>query len=131
MTSDVVGSPSTSPLSHPSERKMVTSIHAIPRFGARRRQRQGVLVALLENLIGELSVGQGAGELSQRPDHHGEDAERLHACRLGIVGCQAGGDVVDDCQHAVGVGPFGCLRAAPDLVEQGGGRQPLSGLSRC
>ena len=31
-------------------------------------------------------------------------------------------------QHAVGVGPFGCLRAAPDLVEQGGGRAAVVGV---
>ena len=47
---------------------------------------EGVVDALLEDLVGELSVGQGAGEL-EGPDHQGEDAEGLHACRLRIVGC--------------------------------------------
>ena len=64
----------------------------------------------------------------QRPDHHGEDTERLHACRLRIVWCHAGGDVVDDGQHAVGLvaqvqRPISSSRAADG--------QPLSGLSRC
>jgi hypothetical protein len=48
------------------------------------QQREGVLDALVEDLIGELPVGQGAGEL-QRPDHQGEDAERLRACRLRVI----------------------------------------------
>src|SRR6266702_8957944 len=39
-------------------------------------------------LIGELPVGQGAGEL-QCPGHQGEDAERLAACRGWVAGCQA------------------------------------------
>lgn len=43
------------------------------------QQREGVLEALFEDLVGELPAGQGAGDL-QRPDHHGENAERLHAC---------------------------------------------------
>ena len=38
-----------------------------------------------EDLVGELLVGQGAGEL-EGPDHQGEDAERLGACRGRIVG---------------------------------------------
>ena len=33
----------------------------------------------LEDLVRELSVGQGPGDL-ERTDHQGEDAERLHAC---------------------------------------------------
>ena len=94
---------------------------------ARAQQREGVLKALLEDLIGELLVGQGAGEL-QCPYHQGEDAERLRTCRGRIVGRQAGGDVVDDSQHAVGVGPLGCVRAAPDLVEQGGGGAAVAGI---
>jgi hypothetical protein len=92
----------------------------------RAQQREGVLDALLEDLVGELSVGQSAGEL-ERPDHHREDAERLHACRLRIVRRQAGGDVVDDDQHAVGVRPLDRVRAATDLVEQGGGRAAVVG----
>src|SRR5437763_6292804 len=92
----------------------------------RAQQREGVLDALLEDLIGELSVGQGAGEL-ERPDHHREDAERLRACQLLIVRRQAGGDVVDDGQQALGVRPLDCLRAATDLVEQGGGRAAVVG----
>ena len=50
------------------------------------RQHESVLDAFFKDLIGELLVGQGAGEL-QRPDHHGEDAECLDAGRLRIVGC--------------------------------------------
>src|SRR6266567_4382673 len=55
-----------------------------PAFGA--EQREGALDALFEDHVGELLVGQGAGEL-QRPDHQGVDAERLYARRLRIVGC--------------------------------------------
>jgi hypothetical protein len=73
------------------------------------QEREGVVDALVEDLVGELWVGQGAGEL-QRPDHHGEDAERLGACRGRIVRCQAGGDVVDDGQQAIGVGLLGQMR---------------------
>jgi len=50
------------------------------------QQHESVLDAFFEDLIGELLVGQGAGEL-QRPDHHGEDAECLDAGRPRIVGC--------------------------------------------
>src|SRR4051794_1931738 len=39
------------------------------------QQREGVLDALLEDVIRELPVGQDAGEL-QGADHQGEDAER-------------------------------------------------------
>ena len=52
----------------------------------RAQQHESVLDAFFEDLIGELLVGQGAGEL-QRPDHHGEDAECLDAGRPRIVGC--------------------------------------------
>ena len=38
-----------------------------------------VLNALLQDLVGELSVGQCAGDL-ERPDHQGEHTERLDAC---------------------------------------------------
>jgi hypothetical protein len=54
------------------------------RLGA--QQHESVLDGFFEDLIGELLVGQGAGEL-QRPDHHGEDAECLDAGRPRIVGC--------------------------------------------
>ena len=91
------------------------------------QQHQGVLDALLEDLIGELPVGQGAGEL-QCPGDQGEDAERLHACPLRIVRRQAGGDVVDDGQQAVGVRLPGGVGAAADLVEQGGGRAAVAGV---
>jgi hypothetical protein len=70
-----------------------------------------------------LPVGQCAGQL-QCADHHREDAERLDACRLRIVRRQAGADVVDDGQQAVGVGLLDGTGATPDLVEQGGGRAP-------
>src|SRR6185437_2017583 len=49
-------------------------------------------------------------------------------CRGRVVGCHAGGDVVDDGQQAVGVCPLGCVRAAPDLVEQGGGGAAVAGV---
>ncbi len=73
-----------------------------------------------------MAIGQGAGEL-RRPDHQGVDAERLRAHRLRIVGCHPGGDVVDDGQHALGVRAPGGIRAAGDLVEQGGGRAAVLG----
>jgi len=75
------------------------------------QEREGVVDALVEDLVGEVSVGQGAGEL-EGPDHQGEDAEGLGAGRGRIVRRQAGGDVVDQDQQAVGVGLFGCLCAA-------------------
>src|SRR5215217_2033957 len=91
------------------------------------QQREGVVDALLEDLVGELSVGQGAGEL-QGPDHQGEDAEGLGACRGRILGGQAGGDVVDHGEQAVGVGPLDRVGAAPDLIQQGGGRAAVVGV---
>ena len=45
----------------------------------RAQQAQGILDALLEHLVGEPLVREGAGHL-ERPDHEGEDTERLHAC---------------------------------------------------
>lgn len=61
--------------------------------------------AVFEDLVGEVWVGQGAGEL-QGAGHQGEDAEDVGACRAGIVGCEAGGDVVDEGHQGVGVGLF-------------------------
>jgi len=61
------------------------------------QEREDVLDALRENRVGDLPVGQCAGQL-QCADHHREDAERLDACRLRIVRRQAGADVVDDGQ---------------------------------
>ena len=52
----------------------------------------------------------------------------LHACRGRIVRRQAGGDVVDDGQQAVGVRLPGGVGAAADLVEQGGGRAAVAGV---
>jgi hypothetical protein len=91
------------------------------------QQSEGVLKALVEDRVGELPVGQGAGEL-QCSCHQGEDAERLGACRRRVVRVQAGGDVVDDGQQAVGVGAPGGFRAAAYLVEQGGGRAAVGGV---
>jgi hypothetical protein len=42
---------------------------------------EGVVDSLLEDLVGELPVGQRSGQL-QRPDHQCVDAERLGAGRL-------------------------------------------------
>jgi len=61
-----------------------------------------------------------------RPDHHGVDAEHLRVCRLQIMRRTAKSP--DDRQHAVGVHPFGGVRAAADLVQQGGGRAAVSGI---
>jgi hypothetical protein len=44
------------------------------------------------------------------------------------VGVQAGGDVVDDGEQAVGVGALGCVGGAGDLVEQGGGGAAVGGV---
>src|SRR5207253_1369458 len=77
------------------------------------QQREGARDALVKDLIGEFSVGQGAGEL-QCPGHQGEEAERLEACGRWIIGCQAGGDIVAQCQDAVSVGAPGGVRAAAD-----------------
>jgi hypothetical protein len=57
------------PLSHPSEQtKDGTAYpHECSALALGAQQRQDVLEALLEDLIGELSIRQGAGEL-QRPD---------------------------------------------------------------
>src|SRR5947209_5542178 len=52
----------------------------------------------------------------------------LDACRLRIVRRQAGADVIDDGQQAVGVGLLDGTGATPDLVEQGGGRAALAGM---
>ena len=52
------------------------------------QEREDVLDALRENRVGNLPVGQCAGQL-QCADHHREDAERLDACRLRIVRRQA------------------------------------------
>ena len=79
------------------------------------------LATLPEDLVGELSIGQRGGQL-QRPDHHGVDAEHLRVRRLRIMRRQAGGEVADDRQHAVDVHPLGGVRAAADLVQQGGRR---------
>ena len=43
------------------------------------QEREDVLDALRENRVGDLPVGQCAGQL-QCADHHREDAERLDAC---------------------------------------------------
>ena len=51
-------------------------------------------------------------------------AKRLSVCRarrLRVAGGEAGGDLVDLSQDPVGVGVFGGIAAAPDLVEQGCG----------
>jgi hypothetical protein len=42
------------------------------------QQGQGISDALLEHLVGEPLVREGAGDL-ERPDHQGEDAECLRA----------------------------------------------------
>ena len=42
------------------------------------QQRECVLDALIEDVVRELPVGKGAGKL-ERPDHQGENAERLRA----------------------------------------------------
>ena len=58
-------------------RRLTASVHrSAPMLGA--KQRECVLDALLEDVVGELPVGQGAGDL-ERPDHQGEDTERLQA----------------------------------------------------
>src|SRR3954466_2440600 len=67
------------------------------------QQCEGVADALFEEFVGELPVGQGAGEL-QCPGHHAEEAKGLEMCRGWIVGCQAGGEAVDEDECAVGVG---------------------------
>jgi len=81
------------------------------------QQREGVLDALLEDVIGQLAVGQGAGEL-QPGGHQGEDAERLCARRLRIVRGQAGGNVVDDDQQAVGVRALGGVGGACESLRR-------------
>ena len=48
--------------------------------------------------------------------------------RLGVVGGEAGRDLVGDGQHAVGVGVFRGGRAAPDLIEQCGRRASVFGV---
>ena len=83
--------------------------------------------ALLEDLIGELPVGQGAGEL-QCPGHQGEGTERLGACRGRIVRRQAGGDVVDDGQQAVGVclpGGVGGMRLVAQSAQAASSRRVM------
>jgi hypothetical protein len=65
--------PVTSSLSSPSGPRCSGSALML---GA--QQRECVLDALIEDVVGEPPVGQAAGDL-QRPDHQGEDAERLHA----------------------------------------------------
>src|SRR5207247_5774515 len=83
--------------------------------------------ALLEDLVGELSIGEGAGDL-ERPDHQGEDAQGLHTCPIWIVRRQARSDVVDHCQQAVGVRALCGVRRAPDLVEQRSGWAAVLGV---
>lgn len=48
---------------------------------------EDVADALFQDVVGELSVGQGAGQL-QCPDHQGVGAEGPGACRGRVVGCQ-------------------------------------------
>src|SRR4051812_32794407 len=88
---------------------------------------ESVVDALFEDLVGEFPVGQGTREL-QRPDQQGVDAERRGAGRVRVVRGQAGGDVFDEGQQGVGVGPSGGVGAAADLVEQGGGRATVLGV---
>ncbi len=83
------------------------------------QEGEGVVDALFEELVGESPVGQGAGEL-QGAGEHAEEAESPQAGRGRVVGCQAGGEVVDEDECAVGVGLPGGLWGAGDLVEEGG-----------
>ena len=79
------------------------------------------------NLVGELRVGQGAGQL-QRAYRHGVQRERLAVRGLRILGSQAAGDFVQDDPGTAGVGVLCSGRAAPDLVEQGGGGASGAGV---
>lgn len=83
-------------------------------------ERPGVLDSPLEDLVGELAVGEGAGQL-QRPHHHGEEPDGSAASGLRIRGRQTGGDLFHDGRRALGVRLLGAVRAAADLVEQCGG----------
>ncbi|CAM5296236.1 Putative aminoacrylate hydrolase RutD [Streptomyces purpurascens] len=56
-------------------------------------EREGVLDSLLKDLIGELPVGQGAGQL-QRPHHHGEEPDGLGPGGPWVLRRQAGGDLL-------------------------------------
>src|SRR5438067_5936929 len=91
------------------------------------QQSEGVLDALLEDLVGELPIGKGAGDL-ERPDQQREDAERLHTCPMRVVRRQARSDVVDHYQQAVGVRALCGVRRAPDLVEQRSGWAAAPGV---
>jgi hypothetical protein len=62
------------------------------------------------------------------PHHRREDAECLHPSQPRFVRLQAGGDVVDDDHQAVGECRFRALGAAPDLVEERGGRASFGGV---
>jgi hypothetical protein len=64
------------------------------------QEREGVGDALLEDIVGELPVSQGAGNL-ERPDHEGEDAERPDPGGTRVIPRQALGDVIDHAHQAV------------------------------
>jgi hypothetical protein len=51
------------------------------------QQHESVLDAFFEDLIGELLVGQGAGEL-QRPDHHAKTLSILTRADRGSSGAR-------------------------------------------
>jgi hypothetical protein len=87
----------------------------------------GVLDSLLEDLVGELAVGEGAGQL-QCPHHHGEEPDGLAGSGRRLRRRQTGDDLFHDGRRALGVRLRGDVRAAADLVEQCGGGASDAGL---
>jgi hypothetical protein len=83
--------------------------------------------ALIEDLVGELAVGEGAGQL-RRPHHRGEGPDGLAASGLRIRRRQMGGDLFHDGRRVLGVRLLGGVRAAAELVEQCGGGASGAGL---
>ena len=84
----------------------------------------------VEHVVGERPVSQRARGGCRVPISSANRLRVVAPRRLGVVGGQAGSDLVGDGQQAFGEGLFRGDRAAADLVEQGGRRAAVARAGR-
>ena len=90
-------------------------------------QLQGRFHTALEELIGQVAVGQRPGQL-QGADQQAEERERVGSRRVGVLRLQAGRDVVGGGEDFVGEDILCAGGPADDLVEQRGGGAAVGAL---